>query len=64
MKVVCDGTTSTIETLSSVTRTEVRDWFPSTGSNKPEGKRVSFLFEGAAGSVLYSVSLEGIEDNG
>jgi hypothetical protein len=42
----------------------VRDWFPSTGSNKPEGKRVSFLFEGTAGSVLYSVSLEGIEDNG
>jgi len=64
IKVVCDGTTSTIETLSSGSRTEVRDWFPSTGSNKPEGKRVSFLFEGAAGAVLYSVSLEGIEDNG
>lgn len=65
MKVVCDGAAAqTIETLSSVSRTEVRDWFPSTGSNKPEGKRVSFLFEGAAGSVLYSVSLEGTEDNG
>ncbi len=64
VKAVCDGTTVTVETLTSVARTEVRDWFPSTGSNKPEGKRVSFLFEGTAGSVLYSVSLEGIEDNG
>lgn len=65
VKVICDGAAAqTIETLVAASRTEVRDWFPSTGANKPEGKRVSFLFEGAAGAVLYSVSLEGIEDNG
>jgi len=65
VKVICDGAAAqTVETLVAASRTEVRDWFPSTGANKPEGKRVSFLFEGAAGAVLYSVSLEGIEDNG
>jgi hypothetical protein len=65
VKIICDGAAAqTVETLVAASRTEVRDWFPSTGANKPEGKRVSFLFEGAAGSVLYSVSLEGTEDNG